>query len=116
MYLVVVAVLPARKRKCGSIIRQKDTKIVIAFVLGSDVREGTWKEYREFETKQKYRCAICKKLYKPGELFFDHCHRTKKKRGLLCRQCNFGVAFFKDSIKLLRRAILYLANSRRKHR
>jgi len=77
---------------------------------------GTWKEYREFETKQKYRCAICKKLYKPGELFFDHCHRTKKKRGLLCRQCNFGVAFFKDSIKLLRRAILYLANSRRKHR
>ena len=33
------------------------------------------------------RCAICNKIPRLG-LDLDHCHKTMKFRGLLCRDCN----------------------------
>ena len=40
-------------------------------------------------------------------------HRTKQIRGLLCKQCNSGIGYLKDSVEMLEKAILYL-NSPRK--
>ena len=54
--------------------------------------------------KQK-RCWICgcdKKLV------IDHDHNTNIVRGRLCSVCNSAIGYFKDDIKLLRRAIKYL--------
>ena len=38
----------------------------------------------------------------------DHCHKTKKIRGLLCHTCNSGLGMFKDNIEYLKNAIKYL--------
>lgn len=62
---------------------------------------------------QNHACAICGS---PGsfegsrnETFhLDHDHVTGKIRGLLCRSCNLGLGFFKDSAINLSRAIEYL--------
>jgi Recombination endonuclease VII len=62
--------------------------------------------------KQGNRCAICRSPFndkgKRKSLHVDHCHLTKKFRGLLCNQCNLGIGLFKESPTLLRSAILYV--------
>lgn len=62
-------------------------------------------EYVEMLRNQKELCKICG-LYKP--LHVDHCHKTKRVRGLLCGNCNRGLGSFKDDVELLKSAIIYL--------
>jgi hypothetical protein len=79
------------------------------------MRRGIWLRSRygisiaqieQFYADCKHRCLICRKRVK--QLCIDHCHKTKKVRGLLCYRCNFGLGNFKDNIELLKSAILYL--------
>jgi hypothetical protein len=74
----------------------------------------TLKEYNDLVWKQNNKCAICKKaetvLNVNGEikkLSVDHCHETKKIRGLLCSTCNFGIGYLKNNPDLLRAAAVY---------
>lgn len=61
-------------------------------------------------------CAICGKINTCGiRLFVDHCHKTNKVRGLLCRKCNILLGHFRDQpeailneIKLLHNTVGYL--------
>jgi hypothetical protein len=55
-------------------------------------------------------CAICGKVAEWGKrgLHRDHDHKTGKTRGYLCHNCNVGLGHFKDSPKLLQKAIEYL--------
>lgn len=57
--------------------------------------------------RQKNRCAVCLHSFVDTP-HVDHCHKTKKNRGLLCVDCNLGLGRFKDSTRILRRAIQYL--------
>lgn len=67
----------------------------------------TKEDYEELLKKQKGLCAICKT--NPGvRLSVDHDHKTGRVRGLLCRKCNLGIGFLKDSVDFLRNAIDYL--------
>ena len=69
-------------------------------------------DYNEMYISQDGKCAICrtdKKL--KGYFHVDHCHDTKKIRGLLCMRCNSGIGYFKDNILNLEKAIVYLNNS-----
>ena len=56
--------------------------------------------------EQEECCRIC------GEhretLFVDHCHTTNVVRGLLCRECNLGIGYFRDDPERLRAAARYL--------
>ena len=38
----------------------------------------------------------------------DHCHKTNKIRGALCRKCNSGIGLLNDDINLLQNSINYL--------
>lgn len=38
----------------------------------------------------------------------DHCHLTGEFRGLICRNCNLGLGYFRDRKELLFKAIGYL--------
>jgi Recombination endonuclease VII len=40
----------------------------------------------------------------------DHSYRTGKTRGLLCRQHNAALGFWKDSPAMLKKALAYLKN------
>lgn len=60
--------------------------------------------------KPKRRCDICGGTNRSHRrLSGDHSHRTGKGRGILCQKCNAGLGLFRDSPKLLRRAIKYLS-------
>ena len=72
-------------------------------------------DYLKMLEKQNNVCAICCKpesvVNPSGEtkpLSVDHDHATGKVRGLLCSACNQAIGLFKDDIKTLQSAILYL--------
>lgn len=67
----------------------------------------TKEEYNKLFEKQTGRCAICFSESKI-KLSVDHCHKTGRVRGLLCRKCNLGIGFLKDSVEFLNKAIKYL--------
>jgi len=64
--------------------------------------------------KQFERCAICYRniALNTGNTLtaahIDHCHKTKKVRGLLCFDCNLGLGRFKDDPASLSIAAEYL--------
>lgn len=68
----------------------------------------TVEDYKKMIEKQDSRCVICG--FQSDNLFVDHCHKTEKVRGLLCRHCNTGLGFFRDDIEVLVKAIDYLRN------
>jgi hypothetical protein len=65
--------------------------------------------YFELLEAQDWACAICRKIPKT-KLDTDHCHKTGKYRGMLCKGCNTALGKFKDNPALLERAIVYLKN------
>ena len=74
----------------------------------------TIEEYNNLSTLQDGLCAICKN--NTPLLVVDHNHSccagpkscSKCIRGLLCRNCNLGLGYFKDNKKTLKSAIKYL--------
>lgn len=75
-------------------------------------------DYNKMLEDQGGLCKICKKAEtttawgKIRSLSVDHCHSTKKVRGLLCSACNAGIGYLCDSTYILRSAIDYLEQSR----
>jgi hypothetical protein len=64
-------------------------------------------QYEALLKRQGGACAICyKESTRP--LCVDHCHVTRRMRGLLCRTCNLGIGHFNDDPRLLRAALAYL--------
>lgn len=61
--------------------------------------------YDKMRAAQNGLCAICGHHKK---LDVDHDHKTGKVRGLLCRSCNIGIGYLKESPELLRSAADYL--------
>lgn len=69
----------------------------------------TIEEKQEMMAKQNNSCAICKEPFvSTKHTHVDHCHNSTKIRGILCNRCNTALGSFKDSPKLLQRAIYYL--------
>lgn len=62
-------------------------------------------EYEQLKLMQGNSCALCSR---PKKLVVDHCHDTKRVRGLLCNRCNVGLGWFGDNIAGLRRALQYV--------
>lgn len=55
-------------------------------------------------------CGICgnTKL-----LYLDHCHKTGKIRGILCRSCNIGIGMFRENSEIILKAIDYISRTDR---
>lgn len=76
----------------------------------------TLQDYADMIDDQQNKCAICLKeetcrdVYhdRARRLSIDHCHATKKVRGLLCQGCNVAIGRFKDDIEIMQRAIDYI--------
>ncbi len=69
----------------------------------------TLNEYNRILDIQNGVCAIC---YKKCELYnnlsVDHCHDSKKVRGLLCTKCNQAIGLLREDKKIMEAAINYL--------
>lgn len=73
----------------------------------------TPERYDEMFRLQDFSCAICKTT-EPGDKRgwqIDHCHGSKKVRGILCRHCNLMLGYARDNTKTLLSAIDYLERS-----
>ena len=79
----------------------------------------TPEKYMEMLTVQNNCCAICgneetarhNRSNEVQKLAVDHCHVTGKVRGLLCQDCNRGIAKFHDDPVRLKNALKYLGCS-----
>lgn len=67
-------------------------------------------DFNKMYLKQEGKCCICKKDIPliGRETHIDHDHVTNKVRGLLCKNCNLGLGFFKDNISSILAAAEYL--------
>lgn len=62
---------------------------------------------------QDYKCAICPtdlRTLRRRDWHADHCHDSRKPRGILCGPCNMALGLFRDDPERLRAAIAYLQN------
>jgi len=64
-------------------------------------------EYQNMLESSGGACGICREPF-CGRPSIDHDHKTGKVRGLLCKQCNFGLGHFRDKISFLNLAADYL--------
>jgi hypothetical protein len=76
----------------------------------------TKEEYERMQTEQDNKCLICETEIKGKDICVDHCHDTGDVRGLLCRTCNSGLGFFKDTLEILENAVTYMQNRRRQEK
>lgn len=67
----------------------------------------TLEQWEQLLESQNGCCAVC--LRSGAELCVDHCHKTNKVRGLLCRKCNAALGQMEDDPDRMARAIKYLA-------
>lgn len=63
-------------------------------------------DYNQMLSEQDGKCKICKAEVK--RLVVDHCHITKRVRGLLCNHCNVGIGMLKESENIMREALNYI--------
>lgn len=70
-------------------------------------------EYQSMLAKQENKCCICLISFEEVKPCVDHDHITKVIRGILCNNCNVGLGRFKDSSRLLIKAIRYLEGTYR---
>lgn len=71
----------------------------------------TLEQRDELFAEQGSCCAICKST-EPGSTkgwHIDHCHSTKRVRGILCNHCNLMLGYAKDNKAALASAIVYLS-------
>jgi hypothetical protein len=74
-------------------------------------------------SNQGGKCAICgkptafedgkqgKQLNTGDAAVVDHCHDSKRIRGILCGFCNIGLGAFKDNADSLIKAVEYLVKA-----
>jgi hypothetical protein len=65
-------------------------------------------DYEKMSKEQGGVCAICSNTPNGKPLSVDHCHSTKRVRGLLCNYCNTGLGNFRDNPAVLVNAVSYL--------
>lgn len=72
----------------------------------------TREEYDQLWINAEGRCDICwAELIDSRAAHIDHCHKTHRVRGILCKTCNIRMAVV-DNIRWLKKALAY----RRRHR
>jgi len=70
----------------------------------------TLEQWETMFEAQGQQCACCGVLKTKNKRRWhvDHCHETKKIRGILCHQCNSALAYAKEDISRLQAMINYL--------
>ena len=86
-------------------LRRKDNPDILKNTFLKSRYGITLEQYNKMCKAQNYKCLICKKK---KTLVVDHCHKTKKVRGLLCGTCNRRLGVIEKNIKLLKPMLEYI--------
>ncbi len=97
----------AELKQCKTVnqLKQQFEKRYVAKRKGPKGYDLTLLEYQQMLFNQKGLCAACsqpetgsptKQTAKTAVLAVDHCHKTGKVRGLLCRKCNVALGMLDD--------------------
>lgn len=90
-----------------------NNKDAVRFYFIKRTYDITKERWLEMLKNQENKCAICSKSSEDNSFFYtDHCHDSKKVRGLLCRDCNLLLGSAKDNVNILEEAIKYLNNNK----
>ncbi len=89
-----------RERNANNPDAHKNRLLVLRYRITLEI-------FRRMLEEQDFKCAICLEEISENA-HVDHCHSTGRVRRLLCKSCNSGLGYFKDSIKNLESAISYL--------
>lgn len=107
--------LSGYRRECKNCLKMRPIKRNVESVRNATLKYKygiSQKRYEEMFLKQRGECAICSSPFSntrtASRLSVDHCHKTKKVRGLLCHSCNMGLGAFKDDVRRIRKAVTYL--------
>lgn len=96
-----------RTRKGKAYVRNVNLKTAHGITLA---------EYEALAQKQLNRCAVCGgqcwMRNKRIPLYVDHCHKSGKVRGLLCKECNTALGMLQDDWRIAERATAYLKRFR----
>jgi hypothetical protein len=97
------------------LLAQRTADWVIPQLLRTKTTSPAWRhhgmvrsQYDTLVDSSGGACMACGHRSNVRDLHIDHEHKTGHIRGLLCRSCNQTLGFFKDSSKLLLRAVGYL--------
>lgn len=66
----------------------------------------TTEQFSAMIVEQNSSCKICNATLDKPQI--DHCHKTGKVRGLLCRSCNTSLGLLKENTDTLRSMINYI--------
>ena len=108
---------PGKRKKHHKKWRENNPEKYTRMLKNSRLKKSfgiTIEQFDEMLRSQGFACAICGNG-KPGGVgtfHVDHCHETKKVRGLLCHHCNTALGLFKDNLVILRSAMRYLKKAR----
>jgi hypothetical protein len=95
-----------RARQTARQRRQRNLKPAVNGRTRKVLGEKVYLEvYEELFTRQRGRCAICRKPPKKHRFHIDHNHNTGEIRGLLCYSCNYKLGFVE---KYLKQIVRYL--------
>lgn len=67
----------------------------------------TYEQYEQLLIKQDGKCAVCKAEPTTRKLAVDHCHTSKKIRGLLCHRCNTALGLLKEDLDIMKSLMEY---------
>lgn len=67
-----------------------------------------WERHKYGISKEEIAYSKCLLCGQTNNLHIDHCHSTKRFRGLLCGNCNTGIGMFKENIEVMAKAIEYI--------
>ena len=97
----------ARRWLENNIVRGRSTRRVWKLKAKYGINQAV---YLQMLIKQSSLCAICSTAFTETP-HIDHCHTTRKVRGLLCFKCNNMLGLAKDSISTLHNAIRYIESA-----
>lgn len=65
----------------------------------------------QFDKLKENQNGLCLGCYQDKPLCVDHCHKTGKIRGLLCRKCNAVIGLANEDINVVKNIVVYLEKS-----
>lgn len=92
--------------------RQRKGKRYVRNINLKNAHGITIDDYDRMLTEQNNGCAICGgQNIRHGKVipfYVDHCHKTARIRGLLCKECNTALGMLKDNALICEAAARYL--------